>query len=352
MDDDHGALIADAQAAAEAADDGEALRQARAKFLGKKGAVTQKLKGLGQLDPHARKAAGQALNKLRGEIEAIFDARREALDTAALQAKLAAERIDPTLPGRSPAPGTHHPIETTMRIIVNALVGMGFRVADGPEIEDAHHNFDALNFPPDHPAKEMQDTFFLAAPHTDAHGAPLLLRTHTSPVQIRAMETQSPPLRVVAPGKVYRCDADVTHSPMFHQVEGFWVDDRVTFRDLKGVLTTLLRAVFGPDVPVRFRPSFFPYTEPRAEGDMGCVPCRGRGCRICGHSGWLEVLGSGMIHPNVLAACKIDPQRWQGFAFGLGVERFAMIRYQIPDIRLFYESDQRFLDQLRDPLPA
>lgn len=342
-------LLEEARAAAAEVADLEALRQRRAGYLGKKGEVKQRLKGLKDLDPDARRERGRELHELKDAIESAFAEAEARLRAEERERRLAAERIDVTLPGRRPVAGSLHPIEATTRIVVAALAQLGFAVAEGPEVEDEHHNFDALNFPPDHPAKEMQDTFFLADEHRSAAGAPLLLRTHTSPVQIRAMEDREPPLRIAAPGKVYRCDADITHSPMFHQVEGFWVDERVTFRDLKGVLTELIRAVFGAELAVRFRPSFFPFTEPSAEVDMGCVHCGGEGCRICSGSGWIEVLGSGMIHPNVLRAVDIDPGRWQGFAFGLGVERFAMIRYGIPDIRLFYESDWSFLTTLGEP---
>lgn len=330
-------VIDQARAAAAAAASIDVLRQERARFTGKKGVLTAALKELGGLDAETRKARGAELHKLKAEVEAIFAAREAELKAAEHAARLAADRIDITLPGRNPTVGALHPLETTARIVISTLAGMGFSLAEGPEIEDDWHNFSALNFPPDHPAKEMQDTFFVAPPFTDAQGRPLLLRTHTSPVQIRAMLAGAPPLKVMAPGKVYRCDADATHSPMFHQIEGFWVDDRVTFRDLKGVLTALIRAVFGESVEVRFRPSFFPFTEPSAEADM----------RRPGGT-WLEVLGCGMIHPNVLMAAGIDPERWQGFAFGLGVERFAMLRYGVPDIRLFYESDLNFLDSLAE----
>lgn len=329
-------IISAAEQAAASATTLDDVRQTRATFLGKKGSVSLLLKELASLDSETRKTRGAQLHALKAKIEAIFAERELALAQAALQARLAREQIDVTLPGLLPTPASLHPLEATMRLILDVLGAMGFAIAEGPEVEDNFHNFEALNFPADHPAKEMQDTFFLAPPHVDQHGESLLLRTHTSPVQIRAMLQQKPPLRVAAPGKVYRCDADVTHSPMFHQVEGFWVDDRVTFCDLKGVLTELIQRIFGAEIPVRFRPSFFPFTEPSAEVDMGW------------QGGWLEVLGCGMIHPNVLRAAGINPAQYQGFAFGLGVERFAMLRYGVPDIRLFYESDLRFLQQLSD----
>ncbi|XP_060084884.1 phenylalanine--tRNA ligase alpha subunit-like [Ylistrum balloti] len=331
-------LTLQAEHAASEAESLDDLRQVRSRFLGKKGVLSQRLKELGSLEPEQRKIQGQLVHQQKKAIEQIFISREDELKLSLYQKRLDQERIDVTLKGRYIAPGALHPLETTVRIVLGVLQRMGFEVEEGPEVEDAFHNFDALNFPPDHPAKEMQDTFFLAEPFKDKFGAPSLLRTHTSPVQIRAMEDRDPPLKIVAPGKVYRCDADVTHSPMFHQIEGFWVDKHVTFRDLKGILTELIKGVFGESIPVRFRPSFFPFTEPSAEVDMGW------------QNGWLEVLGCGMIHPNVLRAVDIDPNVYQGFAFGLGVERFAMLRYGIPDIRLFYESDVRFLRQLQDPL--
>ena len=344
------ALLAAASEAAAAAANVEELHHARARYTGKKGELTALLKSLGGLDPEARRTRGQQLHALRESVDGVFDARELVLAAAARRDLLEAQRADVTLPGRAAAAGGLHPIEQTMRIVLDAMVQLGFTVAEGPEVEESALNFDALNFPPDHPAREMQDTFFLAPPWRDHQGEPLLLRTHTSPVQTRAMRAGSPPLRIAAPGRVYRCDADVTHSPMFHQIEGLWIDDRVTFRDLMGVLGALLRAVFGEGLPVRFRPSFFPFTEPSAEVDMGCVQCGGQGCRVCKHTGWLEVLGAGMVHPNVLRAGGIDPEVWQGFAFGLGIERFAMLRYGVPDIRLFYESDLRFLRPLREPV--
>ncbi len=325
-----------ASAAAVAVDSLDELRQARARFTGKKGDVTALLKQLGAMDPEERKLRGQEIHALKSDIDAIFDQRRQFLEDQARRTRLEAERIDVTLPGRLRTTGGLHPLESTARVVLQTLRDLGFTVEEGPEVEDARHNFDSLNFPPDHPAKEMQDTFFLADPFVDDQGAPLLLRTHTSPVQIRAMESYSPPLRIAAYGKVYRVDADVTHSPMFHQIEGFWVDRHINFRHLKGVLTELIQRVFGQEIPVRFRPSFFPFTEPSTEVDMGW------------QDGWMEVLGAGMIHPNVLRSVGIDPEQWQGFAFGLGIERFAMLRYGIQDIRLLYESDSRFLAGLND----
>lgn len=345
------AALRDAAAsAAAAASSLEDLRHLRARFTGKKGEVTALLKMLRGLDADARRERGRQLNELREAIDAVFDAREADLAAGERRLLLESQRADVTLPGRAAPAGGLHPIEQTTRIVLDAMGQLGFQVAEGPEVEETALNFDALNFPPDHPAREMQDTFFLAPPWKDARGEALILRTHTSPVQIRAMRAGQAPLRIACPGRVYRCDADVTHSPMFHQIEGLWIDDRVTFRDLMGVLGALLRAVFGEGLPVRFRPSFFPFTEPSAEVDMGCVQCGGRGCRVCKGTGWLEVLGAGMVHPNVLKAGGIDPERWQGFAFGLGIERIAMLRYGVPDIRLFYESDLRFLRQLREPV--
>jgi len=333
------ALLQQAESELQQARDLSELDSIRVRYLGKKGLFTQRLQALGKLPPEQRPAAGKAINEARRTFQQALEDRRRQLHQAHLEARLAAETIDVTLPGRGQRSGGLHPVTRTLERIRRIFVGAGFEVVEGPEIEDDYHNFEALNIPPHHPARAMHDTFYL-----DAH---TLLRTHTSPVQIRVMETGEPPFRVIAPGRVYRCDSDLTHTPMFHQVEGFLVDEDVSFADLRGVLDQFLRLFFEQDVRVRFRPSYFPFTEPSAEVDVSCVMCGGEGCRICGRSGWLEVMGCGMIHPNVFRAAGIDANRYSGFAFGLGVERLAMLRYGIGDLRLFFENDLRFLEQFR-----
>lgn len=313
------------------------LNDLRVHFLGKKGAFTALLKGLGKLSPEERPKAGQTINVAKGQVQQAIEAKKSSLETKELEAKLAAQAIDVSLPGRGALVGGLHPVTKTMRRIEQFFRSMGFKVEEGPEIEDDYHNFEALNIPSHHPARAMHDTFYFE------DGS--LLRTHTSPVQVRVMKQGKPPFRFIAPGRVYRCDSDITHSPMFHQVEGMLVTEKVTFADLKGVLEAFLRFFFEKDLAVRFRPSYFPFTEPSAEVDMECVMCQGEGCRVCSHTGWLEVLGSGMVHPNVLTASGIDPDKYQGFAFGMGVERLAMLRYGVNDLRLFYENDLRFLKQ-------
>ncbi len=339
MTEDLQALLQQAESELQQARDLSELDRVRVRYLGKKGLFTQRLQALGKLPPEQRPAAGKAINEARQTFQQALEDRRRRLHQARLEARLAAETLDVTLPGRGQRSGGLHPVTRTLDRIRRIFVGAGFEVAEGPEIEDDYHNFEALNIPPHHPARAMHDTFYL-----DAH---TLLRTHTSPVQIRVMESGKPPFRVIAPGRVYRCDSDLTHTPMFHQVEGFLVDDEVSFADLRGVLDQFLRLFFEQDVRVRFRPSYFPFTEPSAEVDVSCVMCGGEGCRICGRSGWLEVMGCGMIHPNVFQAVGIDPDRYSGFAFGLGVERLAMLRYGIGDLRLFFENDLRFLEQFR-----
>ncbi len=333
------ALLQQAESELQQARDLPELDGVRVRYLGKKGLFTQRLQALGKLPPEQRPAVGKAINEARRTFQQALEDRRRQLHQARLEARLAAETIDVTLPGRGQRSGGLHPVTRTLDRIRRIFVGAGFEVAEGPEIEDDYHNFEALNIPPHHPARAMHDTFYL-----DTH---TLLRTHTSPVQIRVMESGKPPFRVIAPGRVYRCDSDLTHTPMFHQVEGFLVDEDVSFADLRGVLDQFLRLFFEQDVRVRFRPSYFPFTEPSAEVDVSCVMCGGEGCRICGRSGWLEVMGCGMIHPNVFQAVGIDPDRYSGFAFGLGVERLAMLRYGIGDLRLFFENDLRFLEQFR-----
>jgi phenylalanyl-tRNA synthetase alpha chain len=331
------ALIEEANKAAGAAGDLKALDAVRISYLGKKGQVTAQLKSLGSLSAEERPAAGQAVNAARKEIEAILAARKEELAAEASRKALEAEKLDISLPGVARERGHRHPLTMMMDEILDVFRGMGFSVRRGPEVEKDYYNFEALNIPRDHPARDMQDTFYI--------DDDTVLRTHTSPVQVRTMESEEPPLRIVSPGKVYRVDHDVTHSPMFQQVEGFLVDKGIRFSDLKGVLTEFIHQIYGQEVPVRFRPSFFPFTEPSAEVDMGCVICRGKGCRVCSNTGWLEILGSGMIHPEVFRFVDYDPEKYSGFAFGVGVERIAMLKYGIDDIRLFFDNDVRFLSQ-------
>jgi len=326
------------QALADAKDLSE-LDQARVHYLGKKGLFTQQMKELGKLDPEQRKSVGQVINTAKNSFQETLENRKATLEAAALEARLASERIDVTLPGRGQAVAGLHPVTITLRRIAKIFGSVGFDVVEGPEIEDDYHNFGALNIPEHHPARAMHDTFYF-----DAH---TVLRTHTSPVQIRVMESETPPLKVIAPGRVYRCDSDLTHTPMFHQVEGFLVDTEVSFADLKGVVFEFLRAFFEKDIQVRFRPSYFPFTEPSAEVDIECVMCGGEGCRVCSHTGWLEVMGCGMIHPEVFKSVKIDHERYSGFAFGMGVERLAMLRYGINDLRMFFENDLKFLQQFK-----
>jgi phenylalanyl-tRNA synthetase alpha chain len=312
--------------------------QGRVRLLGRKGELTAQLKALGNLPAEARAIAGQDINTAKDCFLEAYRNRREALEQEALAHRLAAERVDVTLPGVGIERGGVHPINRTLDRIESLFRSMGFRVAEGPEIETEHYNFEALNIPEQHPARAMHDTFYVESG--------LLLRTHTSPVQIRAMEEcQAPPLHLIAPGRVYRCDSDLTHTPMFHQVEGLVVHENASFNELYGVLQDFLQAFFEQSLPVRFRPSYFPFTEPSAEVDIQCVMCQGAGCRVCKQTGWLEVLGCGMVHPAVFGHVGIDPERYTGYAFGMGVERLAMLRYGINDLRLFFENDLRFLRQ-------
>lgn len=314
------------------------VENTKARYLGKNGVISELLQGLGKLAPEERRAAGGIINEAKGQVEAALVARRAQLAAAELEQRLQETAIDITLPGRGIKPGGLHPVTRTLARIEQLFHSIGFDVAEGPEIETDFYNFTALNIPPHHPARAMHDTFYIDETH--------VLRTHTSPVQIHYMQNHQPPLKIIAPGRVYRCDSDVTHTPMFHQVEGLWVDENVNFAGLKGVLIDFLQRFFEQaDLRVRFRPSFFPFTEPSAEADISCVMCEGTGCRVCGQSGWLEVLGCGMVHPNVFAHVGIDSEKYIGFAFGLGVERLAMLRYGISDLRLFFESDLRFLRQ-------
>ncbi len=331
------ALVIRAEQEIAAADQLATLERLRVGYLGKKGVLTAQMKKLGSLPPEERPRVGQAINQAKQRVTKALEERRRLLEQEALQARLAAETVDVTLPGRGQEVGGIHPVTRTLQRIETLFSRIGFEVAEGPEIEDDYHNFEALNIPESHPARAMHDTFYFP----DGK----VLRTHTSPVQIRVMEQRQPPLRIIAAGRVYRCDSDLTHTPMFHQVEGFMVDEAVNFAELKGVLDDFLRNFFEQDLKVRFRPSYFPFTEPSAEADIECVICGGEGCRVCGHTGWLEVLGCGMIHPNVFAATGVDTERYTGFAFGMGVERLAMLRYGVNDLRLFFENDLRFLRQ-------
>ncbi len=321
-----------------AAGDPAALDEVRVGYLGKKGQLTLQLKQLGSLPPEERPAAGQAINRVKQTVQQAIEVRQQVLQDRLLDAQLEQDAIDVTLPGRGSPPGGLHPVTRTMKRIERLFTPLGFTVVEGPEIEDDYHNFEALNIPAHHPARAMHDTFYF-----DAH---TLLRTHTSPVQVRVMEAHQPPLRIIAPGRVYRCDSDLTHTPMFHQVEGLLIDEQVSFANLKGMLNEFLHRFFErDDLRVRFRPSYFPFTEPSAEVDIQCVMCSGSGCRVCGQSGWLEVLGCGMVHPKVFEYAGIDNERYTGLAFGMGVERLAMLRYGVNDLRLFFENDMAFLRQ-------
>ena len=319
-------IVNEARAAFAGISDPDALEQAKARFLGKNGQISELLKNLGKLPPEEKKTAGAAINQAKQAVEEALNSRREAIREAALAARLAEEALDVSLPGRSELRGGLHPVTRTLERIESLFASIGFTAADGPEIEDDFHNFQALNIPADHPARAMQDTFYVEGGN--------VLRTHTSPIQVRHMLANQPPIKIIAPGRVYRVDSDATHSPMFHQMEGLWVDDGVSFADLKATLTDFLRRFFErDDLQVRFRPSFFPFTEPSAEID------------VLGKNGWLEVGGCGMVHPNVLRNVNIDPERYTGFAFGIGLDRFAMLRYGVTDLRLFFENDLSFLKQ-------
>jgi phenylalanyl-tRNA synthetase alpha chain len=316
------------------------VEQVRVKYLGKKGLLTQLLRAMPSLPPAERPVIGREANEAKAEIEAALARRLQTVVQGERRARLAADRVDLTLPGRRVVPGARHPLSLVLDEIIDVFVGLGFAVADGPEVESDYYNFEALNIPKDHPARDMQDTFYVSED--------VLLRTHTSPVQIRTMLRQKPPVRIIVPGRVYRRDAlDQTHSPIFHQVEGLAVDRDISMGDLRGTLELFARELFGADSRIRFRPSFFPFTEPSAEVDVLCFGCKGTGCRICKASGWLEILGSGMVHPQVLRTVGYDPEEVTGWAFGMGVERVAMLRYGIDDIRLFYENDLRFLEQFQ-----
>ena len=331
-------LLNETKKSVAAAKDVKTLEALRVKYLGKKGLLTSQLKSLGKLSAEERPKVGQAINKAKREVAELLQQKKVQLESAQLAEQLEAESVDVTLPGRGGRPGGLHPVTRTIDRIVSLLSQVGFSIAEGPEIEDEYHNFEALNIPAHHPARAMHDTFYF--------GDGRLLRTHTSPVQVRVMSEEQPPLRIIAPGRVYRCDSDLTHTPMFHQVEGLLVDSDVTFADLKGVVDQFLKAFFENDaLMTRFRPSYFPFTEPSAEVDIQCVQCGGKGCRVCGHTGWLEVMGCGMVHPEVFRHVNIDCDEFTGYAFGMGVERLAMLRYGVNDLRVFFENDLRFLEQ-------
>ena len=331
-------LVERSLAAIKAAADLAALDEVRVRLLGKKGLLTEQLKQLGGLPAAERPAAGQRINDAKASLQLALEARRAELEAAALDAVLALGALDVTLPGRGQEPGGLHPVTRTRLRIERIFMSAGFQIATGPEVEDDFHNFEALNIPRNHPARAMHDTFYFP----DGR----LLRTHTSPVQIRAMRAQRPPLAVIAPGRVYRNDSDMTHSPMFHQVEGMVVGEGVSFANLKAMLHSFVERFFEQPLGMRLRPSYFPFTEPSAEVDIECVFCHGAGCRVCKQTGWLEILGCGMIHPNVLAAAGIDSEQWQGYAFGMGIDRLTMLRYGVDDLRLFFENDLQFLKQL------
>lgn len=321
-----------------AVQDEQTLDAWRVKYLGKKGALTEILRGMGALPAEERPKMGQLVNEVRAAFEQAFAKKSDAMKNAAKNARLAAETVDVTMPGKTNKGGSLHPLNQTLADMIDIFQSMGFDVVDGPEIETDHYNFEALNVPADHPARDMQDTFYLADN--------LLLRTQTSAAQIRTMETRKPPIRIICPGRVYRADeVDATHSPVFHQVEGLVVDKGITMCDLKGVLEQFAHEIYGKDTKVRFRPSFFPFTEPSVEVDVSCPECGGKGCRVCKGEGWIEILGAGMVHPRVLSGCGIDPEEYSGFAFGIGLDRLTTTRYKISDIRLLFENDLRFLQQ-------
>ncbi len=332
------ALRAEAMNEIVTAGDEQTLDAWRVKYLGKKGALTEILRGMGALPAEERPKMGQMVNEVRAALEQAFAEKSDAMKNAVKNARLAAETVDVTMPGKTNKGGSLHPLNQTLADMIDIFQSMGFDVVDGPEIETDHYNFEALNVPADHPARDMQDTFYLADN--------LLLRTQTSAAQIRTMETRKPPIRIICPGRVYRADeVDATHSPVFHQVEGLVVDKGITMCDLKGVLEQFAHEIYGKDTKVRFRPSFFPFTEPSVEVDVSCPECGGKGCRVCKGEGWIEILGAGMVHPRVLSGCGIDPEEYSGFAFGIGLDRLTTTRYKISDIRLLFENDLRFLQQ-------
>lgn len=332
------AIAEKAKAEIVAAADEKNIEELRVRYLGKKGELTALLKQMGSLSPEERPVMGQRVNEAKAKLEALISGKKNELKAKATELKLKAETIDITMPAKAQACGKLHPLNTVLDDMIDIFQSMGFDVLDGPEVETDHYNFECLNVPADHPARDMQDTFYL--------GEGLLLRTQTSAAQIRTMETRKPPIRIICPGRVYRADeVDATHSPVFHQIEGLVVDKGITMCDLKGVLEQFAREIYGPETKVKFRPSFFPFTEPSVEVDVTCSECGGKGCRVCKGSGWIEILGAGMVHPNVLKSCGIDPEVYSGFAFGIGLDRTTTTRYKISDIRLLFENDKRFLEQ-------
>ncbi len=331
------ALADEASQKIQAATDPRALDDVRVEYLGKKGAITALLKSLGGLSAEERPKAGAEINRVKALLSDAIQARKTLLESAAVTEKLGKETIDVSLPGRAADSGGLHPVTRTIERIEAFFGSIGFESVEGPEIEDDYHNFEALNIPAHHPARAMHDTFYV----DDA----TVLRTHTSPVQVRVMESRKPPFKVICPGRVYRCDSDLTHTPMFHQVEGLLISEESSFADLKGLVESFLQAFFEKELAVRFRPSYFPFTEPSAEVDIQCVMCEGEGCRVCSQTGWIEIMGCGMVHPKVFESSKIDPDKFSGFAFGMGVERLAMLRYGVNDLRLFFENDLQFLRQ-------
>ena len=338
LQDDLNRIRAEATAQLAGASGKKELEELRVRYLGKKGEVTAILKQMGKLSPEERPVVGKLANEVRAAIEEALEARTSALSAAAFEEKLKSEKLDVTLPGRRPVLGHKHPLSLALDELKEILLGMGFSIAEGPEVEYDYYNFEALNIPKGHPARDEQDTFYV--------NDKVLLRTQTSPMQVRTMEQQRPPIRVIAPGRCYRSDAlDATHSPLFHQIEGLVVDKGITFAHLKGTLETFIKQLYGEDSVIRFRPHHFPFTEPSAEVDVQCFHCHGEGCRLCKGEGWIEILGGGMVHPKVLQNCNIDPEVYSGFAFGIGLERITMRKYNIDDIRLFYENDVRFLGQ-------
>jgi len=338
-------IYTQAKATVEAASDLRELDQARVEYLGKKGRITSVLKTLGQLAPEEKKTVGQAANEVRQRLEQDISARQSELSRAEVAERLATEAIDITLPGRRPAHGNRHLIAQVVKEITDIFIGLGYKVAEGPEVELDYYNFKALNTPADHPARSLQDTFYIKRESVQPADDDIVLRTHTSPVQIRVMKEQEPPVYIIAPGKAFRRDVpDPSHLPMFHQVEGLAVDEGLTFGDLKGTLEAFTKQMFGKKRKIRLRPHFFPFTEPSAEVDVSCAVCDGEGCRLCG-SGWLEILGAGMVDPNVLIEVGYDPEKVNGFAFGMGVERIALLMHGVPDLRMFIENDMRFVKQ-------
>ncbi len=333
-------ILEEAKSQLQAAETLAQVDEIRVKVLGKKGQLTEILRGMGKLSPEERKVTGQMANKVRAEIEGMLEEKFEAVKKAAKEAQFVAEKIDVTEPGKETNVGVKHPVTITIEEISKVFMNMGFSIVEGPEVETVFNNFDGLNAGPNHPARDMTDTFYITED--------ILLRTQTSTVQVRTLQKQQPPIKVIAPGRTFRCDTpDATHSPMFHQIEGLVVDEGITMADLKGTLDSFAKQLFGPETKTKFRPHHFPFTEPSAEMDVSCFKCGGKGCRVCKGSGWIEILGCGMVHPNVLKVGNIDTEKYTGFAFGIGVERVAMLKYGVDDIRLFYENDMRFINQFK-----